>query len=501
MKKVDLKKYLAASLLLSNLLLPFSVLAVKLDPLDLGENPLPNAGDILPSAGDILPSAGDILPDAGGILPDIGGIFNLFPTPGGNLVPTEQPLGTMRDVANGIAWKIAKLLVHNLTQQIVQMIRTGGQGGGPLFVTNWQDFLLDAADQASGVFLKELNLTHLCEPFAPRLRLLLAGGRSPFQDRLRCTVSNVLQNVQAFYQDFSNGGWARWFEITQIPQNNFYGAYYLSLEENLLRQASAVEASRNEALSANGFLGLKECIEQPSEESFNPKTGEAILQPVEPKCSIVSPGKWLENRLSEATNSDIQQLNLADSFNEIILAAFQTLMQNLFFQQGGLRSSNITSISTEKDLASLQAEGLQISGVVPAILATDSAINTKKNSLAKNQDLLKTLQDLRACIVSKSLPLSDIDNRIQAATSTTKILEGGIVSQTIFLELLKDDRQDMLLSETVDAFQKALKKTQNDVAKTGSAAIAQAENDAIAQSKQKAEEDLELCKNPPKQGE
>ena len=428
----------------------------------------------------------------------LGGILGALQDNSVPIKKVEDIPGNKRDVANSIAWKIAKLLVHNLTQQIVNLIRTGGQGGGPLFVTNWQDFLLDSADQASGVFLKELNLTQLCEPFAPRLRLLLAQGRTSFPERMRCTISGVLQNVQAFYQDFSNGGWARWFEITQIPQNNFYGAYYLSMEENLVRQSAAVEASLNEAKAGSGFLNLKECIEQPPEVSIDPATGQERQLPVEPRCTTVSPGKWLEGRLSEATNADIQQLNLADSFNEIILAAFQTLMQNLFFQQGGLRSSDITSISVEKDLASLQAEGLQISGISSAILITGNAITTKKNSLAKAQDLLKTLQDLRACKVAKSEPLADVDNRTGNASTTIQALNGNIVDLVIFLERLKDDKQAILLSQTVATFQTALKKTQDDVLKTPSAAIAQAENDKIASDKKKAEEDLELCKNPPK---
>ena len=445
--------------------------------------------------GNVESSALENISQGGGGL--LGGILGALQDSSVPIKKVEDIPGNKRDVANSIAWKIAKLLVHNLTQQIVNLIRTGGQGGGPLFVQNWQDFLLDSADQASGVFLKELNLTQLCEPFAPRLRLLMAQGRRSFPERMRCTISSVLQNIQAFYQDFSNGGWARWFEITQIPQNNFYGAYYLTMEENLVRQSAAVEASLNEARAGGGFLNLKECIEQPPEVSRDPETGQERQLPVEPRCTDVSPGKWLESRLSEATNSDLAQLNIADSFNEIILAAFQTLMQNLFFQQGGLRSSDITSISVEKDLASLQAEGLQISGISSAILITDNVITTKKNSLAKAQDLFKTLQDLRACKVTKSEPLADADNRIGNASTTIQALNGNIVDLVIFLEILKDDKQAILLSETVANFQTALKKTQDDVVKTPSQAIAQGENDKIASDKKKAEEDLELCKNPP----
>ena len=136
-----------------------------------------------------------------------------------NKPKTSDPLPD--DSVNSIAVKMARKTLEDMTRKFVNLIRTGGQGGGPLFVTNWQDFLLDSADQASGVFLKELNLTQLCEPFAPRIRLLMAGGRTQFYERARCTISDVINNIQNFYSDFSNGGWARWVEITQIPQNHF----------------------------------------------------------------------------------------------------------------------------------------------------------------------------------------------------------------------------------------------------------------------------------------
>src|SRR3989344_2616651 len=254
------------------------------------------------------------------------------------------------------------MLVQWLTDQIVMLIRTGGQGGGALFVQDWNGFLWDAADQASGVFIKELNLTRLCEPFAPRLRLIFAGGRQSFQERYRCTVSAVLGNLQSFFNDFNNGGWQRWIELTQV-QNNPYGQYVGILEE-------------------------KEEI------------GGSLTQPAI-KCEIVSPGKWLEERRVEATNSDIRQLNLADSFNEIIFAAFQTMMQTLFSGSGGLASSDIhsTAITSQlqNDLDNLKKSMIQFSGVDSAISITQSIINKKSDSLAKVKDEIITLGQLKSC--------------------------------------------------------------------------------------------------------
>jgi len=410
-----------------------------------------------------------------------------------NEVPTKEPLGVPRDLANKIAWGIAKMLVHKLTEQIVMMIRTGGQGGGPLFVQDWNQFLLDAADQASGVFIKELNLTQLCEPFAPRLRLIFAGGRQSFQERYRCTVSAVLGNLQSFFNDFNNGGWQRWIELTQV-QNNPYGQYLGILEEKEKREALAAQAGFNKAMSADGFLPIEECKE------IEEEIGGGLTQPAI-KCEIVSPGKWLEERLVEATNSDIRQLNLADSFNEIIFAAFQTMMQTLFSGSGGLASSDIhsTAITSQlqNDLDNLKQSMIQFSGVDSAISITQSIINKKSDSLAKVKDEIITLGQLKSCQQLRGLPINTVENDINVATSTKLALENDILDQTLFNETLKDDRVALLGAITVDELNQALATAQNDVAKVGSLGAAILENTAITADKAKAEDDLDKCLNPP----
>jgi len=416
-----------------------------------------------------------------------------------DLVPTEQPLGVKRDVANQIAWGIAKMLVHKLTEQIVMMIRTGGQGGGPLFVQDWNGFLLDAADQASGVFIKELNLTQLCEPFAPRLRLIFAGGRRSLQERYRCTVSTVMGNIQSFFNDFNNGGWQRWIELTQV-QNNPYGQYLGLLEEKEKREALGVQKSLNEAMSANGFLGISECENVDLRTVDFEGTGETPESVTAERCKIVSPGEFLKNRLFGAENSDIEQLNLADSFNEIIFAAFQTMIQTLF-SSGGLASSDIRSDAInsqlQNDFDSLKQSTVQFNGVNSAISITQSIINKKSDSLAKVKDEIITLGKLKTCQQTRGLPINTVENDLSSATSTKLALENNILDQALFNEILKDDRAALLGATTVDELNQKSSKTNSDVTKVGSLGAAILENAKITADKTKAESDLAACLNPP----
>ena len=473
---MDYKKQIFAVALGVSLLMPFAMFAQEVSPDEL-----------------LDPFAGQDLSGGNTQCTSLLGTLGIMPC---DLVPTEQPLGVKRDVANQIAWGIAKMLVHKLTEQIVMMIRTGGQGGGPLFVQDWNQFLLDAADQASGVFLKELNLTQLCEPFAPRLRMAFGMGRQGLQERLRCTVSTILGNVQNFFNDFSQGGWQRWFEITQVPANNPYDAYFISLEDRQNRMSNAVMAKLNEAISANGFLGIEECEEIEIEGDIG--YGDPETKKV---CTTVSPGKWLEERLVASTNSDIQQLNLADSFNEIIFAAFQTMMQTLFSGSGGLASSDIhsTAITSQlqNDLDNLKQSMIQFSGVDSAISITQSIINKKSDSLAKIKDEIITLGQLKSCQQLRGLPTNTVENNINTATSTKLALENYILDQTLFNETLKDDRAALLGAITVDELNQALATAQNDVSKVGSLGAATLENIAITADKTKAESDLAVCLNPP----
>lgn len=442
-----------------------------------------------------------------GVLGNIGGIFGLISgATRMNSVPIDikqDTPGTFRDMVNKMAWHVAKLLVHRITQDIVQLIRTGGQGGTPLFVQDWKGFLLDAADQASGVFLKELNWTQLCEPFGQRLRPIFAGGRRPMQERFRCTVTAVARNLESFFNDFNNGGWQRWIELTQV-QNNPYGQYLGLLEEKEKREAIEAQARLNEVVSNSGFFGIDECIEQPDEVRIN-QDGQEEHLPVEPRCKKVTPGKYLESRLAKATNSDIEQLNLADSFNEIMIAAFQSLINGIFFAPGGLSSSDIYSTTItnqlQEELDALKQSSIQLSGIDSAINITQSIINKKENSLAKVKDEIKTLGALKTCKLNRNEPIATVTNQINTATTTKAALEGAIVDQTIFIERLRDDRADLLATQTVETLNIVLGRVNIDVAKTSSLAVAMAENDQITADKTKAEEDLQNCLNPPQSEE
>ncbi|MBI3273599.1 MAG: hypothetical protein HYZ69_00490 [Candidatus Colwellbacteria bacterium] len=123
---------------------------------------------------------------------------------------------------DSISWMLGRQILHVFTQEMVSWIRTGQFGGGPLFTTDIVGELFNAADNAAGHFLAQYRSEEwyqlLCSPFRPHIYLALGRGRVPYIDRARCTVTDIVSNLENFYTDFSNGGWAAWFSTIE-PQN------------------------------------------------------------------------------------------------------------------------------------------------------------------------------------------------------------------------------------------------------------------------------------------
>src|SRR3989338_2755886 len=237
------------------------------------------------------------------------------------------------------AWILAKVAVNTLSQEIITWIRKGNFNEGPLMVTDWENFLLSAVDQASGAFLQELSLTQLCQPFSLQLRIGLSngvvgnGGRGiPFNQRARCTVSGVLNNLQNFYNNFSSGGWQTWMQVSQEPANNPYMAFLMGIESLENRRQIATQKNFFEALASQGLLGQKDC----GPATIETESGDA---PLGQKCTIVTPGKAVQEQLSQALGANMEQLNLADEIDEILMALLQTLLKNLL--TGGILGGDL----------------------------------------------------------------------------------------------------------------------------------------------------------------
>jgi len=191
----------------------------------------------------------------------------------------------------------AKTFMDHLVYSTVDWI-SGRTTGEPQFVTNWQAFFNDVADEAFGRFIENSPFSELCEPFRFQVRATTRlPGRPPFPT---CTLTQVLSNLEYFYSDFSNGGWLV-FEQSFYPWNTADGAWLMTQEALEYELAQAQMEAEKETQS--GYKATKACLEKYKD----PITG--MVNCISPTISI--PGEITSDVASKAVT---QQMEKSESY-------------------------------------------------------------------------------------------------------------------------------------------------------------------------------------------
>src|SRR3990167_5471358 len=160
------------------------------------------------------------------------------------------------EIVKGVLVVAQKKMLDGFTNQTIKWIK-GGAKGQPGFVQNFGGFLEDAVDQAVGQVLTDEIGRDLCSPFQVELKIMLLPERE-FGEKVKCSLSDIVENIEDFTRDFRNGGWQAWLKI-QEPQNNIYGAYFLTVDAMKKKAEQARSSAKTEVVSSGGFLGSKKC--------------------------------------------------------------------------------------------------------------------------------------------------------------------------------------------------------------------------------------------------
>jgi len=249
-----------------------------------------------------------------------GGLTDFLPL--GQEVPVkERSLRTKESCLDAIAWSVAKFLLTTITFSVIDWINHGFNGS-PAFISNPVGFLGDVAEEVSGIFIQELGLTQLCSLSWRRLITISLTLPNPYWKRSQCTISDVVGNIDEFFEDSAKAGWDGWLEVTINSQNNPYGLYNLSSAELESRQQAKKKEEENKLTWGQGFHSIVE------------KTNECAREVngtcIEYKYDIVTPGKWINTQLSETTSSNIRTIEQADELQELIPALVSQLIVSLF---------------------------------------------------------------------------------------------------------------------------------------------------------------------------
>jgi hypothetical protein len=380
-------------------------------------------------------------------------------------------------VLDGLVSYIMKAVLRQLTTSIVTWINTGFEGS-PSFVTDPAGFFTNIASEEIGKFIEgSSDLNFLCKEFSIDLRISLAFQYSPFKKRVTCTFldapngkKGILSNVKGAVNNisindnrpftkgnFKNGGWNSWLSLTTQPQNNVYGATLMAQNQLSLIINQKIVLGKDELGQGRGFLSWKsDCTGKSSPEAsrirdnleYAKTSGDkeeqarqkSLLKAEEKTgCKINTPGSVIEGQLGKVMGSSIDNLGLADEFNEIVNALFAQLVTQVVGGGGGLKgasdtqydgSSYLDKLGTAQDadtLKNIDAKGKQ--GVEKSLITVGKFKTEKEGTLSAIVNAESKLNQLASCYTNKIIltqtpPLSSSDiaeATIRSANARTKI--------------------------------------------------------------------------------
>ncbi|MEK7589791.1 MAG: hypothetical protein AAB475_00860 [Patescibacteria group bacterium] len=356
------------------------------------------------------------------------GILNIGSL-GNNMVPTDDRKSNQKERTLDSIWMLmAKTTIRGITASMVNWINSGFQGG-PAYVTDINGLLLDIADATTANFIEGTALEALCSPWKMNIKIALSLPSNRFEEDVRCTLSDIVANMDDFINgDFSQGGWAGWFELT--TRNNPYNNYLASASELEARIDNAQGEEMKLLDWGNGFLSYKECEELP-----DGSTGR-------PRCKIVTPGSVIEGQLVNILGDGVRQLELADEFNEVVNALTSQLIVTVFSSvNGGLRG--LSNASRGK------------SSYTSRLLTTEDS-SAIQNVIASSEiEFGRVLNEELIYLTSKQGSLESVKETETQLLGLIQCYEGKIADKN--LELTNDEKATASqrinnASSTIDAF-------------------------------------------------
>ncbi|TSC80298.1 MAG: Uncharacterized protein G01um101429_148 [Parcubacteria group bacterium Gr01-1014_29] len=245
---------------------------------------------------------------------------------------------------------LAKAFLKRLARQMVnetkEWLRSGDafRGGEPLFITNFNQYLFDAADVAANDFLAELfgakTWNALCRPFRLPVGLGLSQsygrGFGSFRYKARCSITDIVGNLENFYYNFQNGGWQAWVASSRY-ENNIFGLLTITREESRERERLAARENRYDFETGSGFIASQICVDSITIEIESDVTNK--VESTKKICNRTlkeTIGSVVKSNLDSEFARDWLGLEIADEFQEIIFAAIDGLLSMAIQGPGGL---------------------------------------------------------------------------------------------------------------------------------------------------------------------
>jgi len=322
----------------------------------------------------------------------------------------QQFQGILKEfVLDPIAWAIAKQLVAHMVSDLVDWINSGFKGS-PAFITNFNDYLLEAADKLAGHYLEKLGgaASFLCTPFKLNIQVALAVAydhtREDGWTYEGCTLSDIVGNLQ----DFLDGSfitvdasvqtidttavtvtneklqeaWQNWNRVISEPEKyTEYGQFIRA--QRLMEAGIAAEKAKATVESnwGNGMKANKTC------QTTKDSTGHQI----DIGCVIMTPAKQISDALSHSLGAGQNTLITADEISELVgaliaqlgkkaitgAAGLLGLSKGTGYTYGGYSGGSYTGAASAQSDSSLQTAQ---QGTVPNSAASGNTGGTNTNN-------------------------------------------------------------------------------------------------------------------------
>ncbi|MDP1629459.1 MAG: hypothetical protein Q8L57_02450 [bacterium] len=218
-----------------------------------------------------------------------------------------------------------KLEYLNRTKdQITEKLQTMNDGN-PIGIEDYYDYLTGPGIRTRKIFSTELDENFLCESFNTQIKQMVKPGVK-FSEKgaggAACTISDTVSDINAFYDDFSQGGWQAFNQLFE-PQNNIFGASLLTRQELAMRQQMAYETAKTEALANQGYYSQKECEEEGED-------GICL------KSKIITPGYVFAELAGKVAMADLDYLPNAGDLEPYSEEIGDTFLDRMFEELKGL---------------------------------------------------------------------------------------------------------------------------------------------------------------------
>ena len=390
-----------------------------------------------------------------------------------------QANNTNTDFMSCIARSLARAALQQMTVSVVNWINSGFKGS-PSFVTNYQQFFTQIADNAVGNFLAGSDLAFLCSPFKLQVKIAVAQAYARRGGGQQCSISKVVTNLEGFMKNFNQGGWQGLLSFTTTPTNNPYGAF-ADAQVKLGNSISSIQGQKGLDLQlGRGFLSFEEEKNCMTMAVPPPQTPNVSIKAVGINngvqqyrvCTVVvsTPGSTIANQLDATLQTNFRQLELAQSFDQIINALISQLLvktlygglSNVSNQQGFNNNPNDlagAASSFAQNLDDIRAAAVQHLDIVEDDVADITAAQVKVDELGSCWGAHATSTALtsaeRSTARLNASSTASVDDNLERARVHFNSRVTSIATQIATL----DDYKDRALSTlNVEQFQKLVQE-------------------------------------------